>query len=85
MDNKRFESCPFCGCKEANTRRFGNGYRGCCSKCGARGPFRRIQKWHDNKFIAQEQARRAWNERRAPRSATRAADRELLESGGFEW
>lgn len=59
---KNLRPCPFCG-GQPRVRRFGNGYVIQCRNCGATGTRKIVQDWHDNKFIAQEQAATAWNQR----------------------
>lgn len=60
-------NCKFCGNGSRGNRRvrvmkFGkSAYRVVCGECGASGTPVMIKVWHDNKFIAQEQAIRAWN------------------------
>ena len=54
--------CPFCGGK-ARIRKVGEGYRVVCSECGSSGMRVTIKEWHSTKYIAQGQAKDAWNER----------------------
>lgn len=55
--------CPFCGGK-AKIRKAGkDGYCVVCSECGARGERVVVKEWHDTKYIAQQQAKNAWNTR----------------------
>ena len=58
--------CPFCGCcdRRVNIRKQGaHAYRVVCGRCGASGPRKVVQDWHDSKFVAQGQAANAWNRR----------------------
>ncbi len=58
--------CPFCGqrARVMKLSRGGNAYRVKCSECGSCGPAFNVQPWHyGNKFIAQGNAIKAWNER----------------------
>ncbi len=54
--------CPFCGGK-ARIRKDRLSYYVVCSKCGSRGARSVIKQWHDNKYIAQVNAIKAWNRR----------------------
>lgn len=56
--------CPFCKSTDTSIRKQGkNGYRVACNSCGALGPYVPVRIWHPNKFIAQGQAIKKWNER----------------------
>lgn len=44
-------------------RKLKNGYRIVCEECGGSSHYTFIQPWHDNKFVAQCQAAKAWNSR----------------------
>lgn len=57
--------CPFCGGK-GRVRKLKNGYRIVCKECGASSHYVFTQPWHDNKYVAQCQAAKAWNSRHVP-------------------
>ena len=61
--NVKLRKCPFCRTGTGHVRLYKIGYRIVCKGCGAGGPIRYIQPWHDNKFVAQCQAAKAWNRR----------------------
>ncbi len=58
----KLKPCPFCG-ERGRVRKTKMGYRIVCAECGAASHCAVIQQWHDNKFVAQCQAAKAWNER----------------------
>lgn len=61
--------CPFCGSRDVAIMREGKSnksaaYRVVCRQCKTRGPKFCVQPWHlGNKFVAQGDARAAWNDR----------------------
>ena len=64
--SEQLKPCPFCKChdRRVGIRRMGNkGYKVVCGNCGGAGPYVNIKEWHDNKMIAQGQAKEAWNRR----------------------
>ena len=66
MQNDKLLPCPFCSCNDrrVSVRRMGNkGYKVICGACGGAGPYVAIKVWHDNKMIAQGQAKKLWNTR----------------------
>lgn len=65
MSENTLKPCPFCGeCNKIHIRRQGNyAYRVICHNCEALGPYAKVEPWHKNKFIAQNQAKILWNKR----------------------
>lgn len=61
----RLKPCPFCGGK-GRVRKLKNGYRIVCKECGGSSHYAFTQSWHDNKYVAQCQAAKAWNSRPTP-------------------
>lgn len=63
---EKMKPCPFCGCNDrrVGVRRIGNkGYKVICSRCGAAGPYSRIEEF-ESKIEAQEYAVAEWNNRK---------------------
>ena len=59
----KLKPCPFCSGKGRVRKLKKNGYRIVCEECGASSHYAFVQPWHDNKFVAQCQAAKAWNSR----------------------
>lgn len=62
MEHNELKPCPFCG-GEARLRKLGKNYAVRCRQCGATGATFRPMPWHKVVFIAQGEARTAWNRR----------------------
>lgn len=58
----KLKPCPFCGGR-GRVRKLERGYRIVCKECGGSSHYAFTQPWHDNKFVAQCQAAKAWNKR----------------------
>lgn len=62
----KLKPCPFCGCtdRRVSIRRQGqNGYRAICGRCGATGPYVKIDAFDGIKLAAQEHAIKLWGQR----------------------
>lgn len=65
MGGMRLVPCPFCaGQAHIIGVDHRHAYRVRCPECGATGPKVAIQPWHRDRYIAQGQAAKAWNERK---------------------
>ena len=61
---EKLKPCPFCGYIRPKIRRFNtNAYRVVCPNCGSQGKPCMVHEWHDTVFVAQNNAKRAWNRR----------------------
>ena len=61
---EKLKPCPFCGFNRPKIRRFNtSAYRVVSQSCGASGAPCEIQKWHSSVFIAQKNAKKAWDRR----------------------